>query len=62
MTNDDKNFFATDLRQAAYMLLLAFAGLLIGFAVGGSTSDLIAAAVIRATVAKVLAFTLGNRK
>ena len=62
MTNDDKNFFATDLRQAGYMLLLAFVGLLIGFAVGGSTSELIAAAVIGAAFAKVLAYLLGIRK
>lgn len=62
MNDDTKQFFATDLREAAYMLGIASAGLLTGIWVGASSGGLITAAVIGAVVGKVVARALARGK
>lgn len=63
MTGDDtRQFFATDLREAGYMLCIALVGFLIGVWGGASSGGLITVAVIGAVVGKILARTLAKGK
>ncbi len=63
MKDDEQRnrFFATDLREAGYMLAFALVGLLCGIGVGATSGILIASSVIGATAGKWLARILANK-